>query len=150
MPCLPGNQNEYSDQSPIPFKGHTCIGIVGIKGPVPPGVKESVAICRSPGGVVRIVIGDNLTTAKAIAKECGILTDDGIAIGGPEFPEKSEMELQELIPHIQVHLILVLSMNLVRVYSVDDILKFYKVQPTFHQKILTSSNGILSLYSSMK
>lgn len=97
-----------------------------------------------------MVIGDNLTAAKAIARESGILTEDGIAIEGPEFPERSEMEVQELIPQIQVHLILVLSMNLVRVYSVDDILKFYKVQPIFHQKILTSSNGILSLYSSMK
>ncbi|CAK7347431.1 unnamed protein product [Dovyalis caffra] len=94
--------NEYSDESPIPFKGYTCIGIVGIKDPVRPGVKESVAICRSAGIVVRMVTGDNITTAKAIARECGILTDEGIAIEGPEFREKSEEELQELIPKIQV------------------------------------------------
>ncbi|KAB5526602.1 hypothetical protein DKX38_020449 [Salix brachista] len=94
--------NEYSDESPIPSEGYTCIGIVGIKDPVRPGVKESVAICRSAGIVVRMVTGDNLTTAKAIARECGILTDDGIAIEGPEFREKSEEELQELIPKIQV------------------------------------------------
>ncbi|KAJ6678995.1 CALCIUM-TRANSPORTING ATPASE [Salix purpurea] len=95
--------NEYSDESPIPSEGYTCIGIVGIKDPVRPGVKESVAICRSAGIVVRMVTGDNLTTAKAIARECGILTDDGIAIEGPEFREKSEEELHELIPKIQVH-----------------------------------------------
>lgn len=94
--------NEYSDESPIPSEGYTCIGIVGIKDPVRPGVKESVAICRSAGIVVRMVTGDNLTTAKAIARECGILTDDGIAIEGPAFREKSEEELQELIPKIQV------------------------------------------------
>ncbi|KAJ6321014.1 hypothetical protein OIU78_016248 [Salix suchowensis] len=97
-----GVGNEYSDESPIPSEGYTCIGIVGIKDPVRPGVKESVAICRSAGIVVRMVTGDNLTTAKAIARECGILTDDGIAIEGPEFREKSEEELQELIPKIQV------------------------------------------------
>ncbi|KAL0323000.1 UNVERIFIED_CONTAM: Calcium-transporting ATPase 1 [Sesamum angustifolium] len=46
--------------------------------------------------------GDNINTAKAIARECGILTDDGIAIEGPEFRMKSEEELQELIPKLQV------------------------------------------------
>jgi Ca2+-transporting ATPase len=112
--------NEYSDESPIPSKGYTCIAIVGIKDPVRPGVKESVAICRSAGIVVRMVTGDNLTTAKAIARECGILTDDGIAIEGPAFREKSEEELQELIPKIQVHLIFSLSINLGRVYLVDE------------------------------
>ncbi|XP_050238763.1 calcium-transporting ATPase 1-like [Mercurialis annua] len=94
--------SEFSAESPIPLKGYTCLGIVGIKDPVRPGVKESVAICRSAGIVVRMVTGDNLTTAKAIARECGILTDNGLAIEGPEFREKSEDELLELIPKIQV------------------------------------------------
>ncbi|CAL5385502.1 unnamed protein product [Camellia sinensis] len=92
--------NEFSAESPIPFEGYTCIGIVGIKDPVRPGVKESVAICRSAGINVRMVTGDNINTAKAIARECGILTD-GIAIEGPEFRVKSEEELRELIPKIQ-------------------------------------------------
>ncbi|KAJ7966533.1 Calcium-transporting ATPase [Quillaja saponaria] len=93
---------EFSAESPIPVTGYTCIGIVGIKDPVRPGVKESVAICRSAGIIVRMVTGDNITTAKAIARECGILTDNGIAIEGPEFREKSEEELQEIIPKLQV------------------------------------------------
>ncbi|XXG64810.1 hypothetical protein AAC387_Pa05g2663 [Persea americana] len=77
-------------------------GIVGIKDPVCPGVKESVSICRSAGVTVRMVTGDNINTAKAIARECGILTDRGIAIEGPVFREKSLKELNELIPKIQV------------------------------------------------
>ncbi|PQP93429.1 hypothetical protein Pyn_11128 [Prunus yedoensis var. nudiflora] len=77
--------NEFSAESPIPSSGYTCIGIVGIKDPVRPGVKESVAICRSAGITVRMVTGDNINTAKAIARECGILTDGGLAIEGPEF-----------------------------------------------------------------
>uniref|UniRef100_A0A2P2J9W7 Calcium-transporting ATPase n=2 Tax=Rhizophora mucronata TaxID=61149 RepID=A0A2P2J9W7_RHIMU len=93
---------DFSADSPIPFKGYTCIGIVGIKDPVRPGVKESVAICRSAGIVVRMVTGDNITTAKAIARECGILSDEGIAIEGQDFREKSEEEMGEIIPRIQV------------------------------------------------
>lgn len=91
-----------SAETPIPSSGYTCIGIVGIKDPVRPGVKESVALCRSAGITVRMVTGDNINTAKAIARECGILTDDGIAIEGPDFREKSLEELLILIPKIQV------------------------------------------------
>ncbi|KAJ0683892.1 putative P-type Ca(2+) transporter [Helianthus annuus] len=95
-------ESGFSAETPIPSNGYTCIGIVGIKDPVRPGVKESVALCRSAGITVRMVTGDNITTAKAIARECGILTDDGIAIEGPDFREKSLKELLEIIPKIQV------------------------------------------------
>ncbi|ONK75913.1 uncharacterized protein A4U43_C03F21880 [Asparagus officinalis] len=95
-------ENNFTAEEQIPVKGYTCIGIVGIKDPVRPGVKESVAICRSAGITVRMVTGDNINTAKAIARECGILTDEGVAIEGPEFREKSLEELIELIPKIQV------------------------------------------------
>ncbi|KAK3148063.1 hypothetical protein QOZ80_3BG0290140 [Eleusine coracana subsp. coracana] len=92
----------FSANDQIPMDGYTCIGIVGIKDPVRPGVKESVAICRSAGITVRMVTGDNINTAKAIARECGILTEDGIAIEGPEFRTKTPEEMTELIPKIQV------------------------------------------------
>ncbi|KAG2408535.1 Calcium-transporting ATPase [Vigna angularis] len=95
-------ENGFSDQDPIPATGYTCIGVVGIKDPVRPGVKESVDVCRSAGIMVRMVTGDNINTAKAIARECGILTDDGIAIEGPDFREKTQEELFDLIPKIQV------------------------------------------------
>ena len=95
-------EDGFSDQDPIPATGYTCIGVVGIKDPVRPGVKESVEVCRSAGIMVRMVTGDNINTAKAIARECGILTDDGIAIEGPDFREKTQEELFELIPKIQV------------------------------------------------
>ncbi|KAK7330958.1 hypothetical protein VNO77_25165 [Canavalia gladiata] len=95
-------ENGFSADAPIPVSGYTCIGVVGIKDPVRPGVKESVEVCRSAGIMVRMVTGDNINTAKAIARECGILTDDGIAIEGPDFREKTQEELFELIPKIQV------------------------------------------------
>jgi hypothetical protein len=37
------------------------------------------------GVVVRMVTGDNLNTATAIARECGILTQDGMVLEGPAF-----------------------------------------------------------------
>ena len=91
-----------STQEEIPLQGYTFIGIVGIKDPVRPGVRESVASCRSAGIAVKMVTGDNINTAKAIACECGILTDGGLAIEGAEFREKTPEELLELIPKMQV------------------------------------------------
>ncbi|XP_004288246.1 PREDICTED: calcium-transporting ATPase 2, plasma membrane-type-like isoform 2 [Fragaria vesca subsp. vesca] len=38
---------EFSAEDPIPTSEYTCIGIVGTT--IPPGIKESVAICRSAG-----------------------------------------------------------------------------------------------------
>lgn len=95
-------ENGFEASEDIPSSGYTCIGIVGIKDPVRPGVPESVALCRSAGICVRMVTGDNINTAKAIARECGILTDDGIAIEGPVFREKNLEELHQIIPKIQV------------------------------------------------
>ncbi|KAI5311187.1 hypothetical protein L3X38_000391 [Prunus dulcis] len=43
------------------------------------------------------VTGDNINTAKAIAKECGILTEGGLAIEGPDFRNKSQQEMAEII-----------------------------------------------------
>ena len=39
-------ENDFSPDKQIPVVGYTCIGIVGIKDPIHPGVKESVAVCR--------------------------------------------------------------------------------------------------------
>ncbi|KAG9134833.1 hypothetical protein Leryth_001130 [Lithospermum erythrorhizon] len=86
----------------IPESGYTLITVVGIKDPVRPGVKEAVKTCLAAGIKVRMVTGDNINTAKAIARECGILTADGIAIEGPEFRSKNPNEMRHLIPNIQV------------------------------------------------
>lgn len=43
-----------------------------------------------------------METAKAIAKECGILTAGGVAMTGPDFRALSEREQYEIIPRLQV------------------------------------------------
>ncbi|XP_062180012.1 probable calcium-transporting ATPase 6, plasma membrane-type [Phragmites australis] len=94
--------NEISDDQTIPEDGYTLIALFGIKDPVRPGVRDAVMTCMAAGITVRMVTGDNINTAKAIAKECGILTEDGIAIEGRELHDKSTDELKELLPKIQV------------------------------------------------
>lgn len=86
----------------IPERGYTLIAVVGIKDPVRPGVKEAVETCLAAGITVRMVTGDNINTAKAIAKECGILTEGGLAIEGPKFRTLTTEQLNEIAPRIQV------------------------------------------------
>jgi len=70
--------------------------------PVCAEVPDAVATCQGAGIVVRMVTGDNIHTAKHIARECGILTDEGIALEGPVFRRMPEEELLPLLPKLQV------------------------------------------------
>lgn len=53
---------------------------------------------------VRMVTGDNLQTAKAIAEECGICTEGGIAIEGKTFRAMTIEQQYDVIPSIDVKL----------------------------------------------
>ncbi|XP_002717626.1 plasma membrane calcium-transporting ATPase 4 isoform X1 [Oryctolagus cuniculus] len=81
----------------------TCIAVVGIEDPVRPEVPEAISKCKRAGITVRMVTGDNVNTARAIATKCGILTpgDDFLCLEGKEFNrlirnEKGEVEQEKL------------------------------------------------------
>ena len=76
--------------------------IFGIADPIRPEVPQAIATCQRAGIVVRMVTGDNLATACAIAREAGIMTDDGIAIEGEELRAMTPKELDEVLPKLQV------------------------------------------------
>ncbi|KAL5988709.1 Calcium-transporting ATPase 12, plasma membrane-type [Asimina triloba] len=60
----------------LPENGLTLLGMVGLKDPCRPGVRNAVDACRKAGVDVKMITGDNLYTARAIAAECGILRAD--------------------------------------------------------------------------
>ena len=80
----------------------TFLGVVGIQDPVRPGVPEAVRKAQGAGVTVRMVTGDNMQTARAIATECLIYTEGGIVMEGPEFRRLSEDEMDKVLPHLQV------------------------------------------------
>lgn len=80
----------------------TAMAIVGIKDPVRAEVPDAVKCCQKAGIVVRMVTGDNIHTARHIARECGILTEDGVALEGPEFRKMPIQELLPKLPKLQV------------------------------------------------
>uniref|UniRef100_A0A8C1SNZ1 Calcium-transporting ATPase n=1 Tax=Cyprinus carpio TaxID=7962 RepID=A0A8C1SNZ1_CYPCA len=78
--------------------GLTCICVVGIEDPVRPEVPDAIQKCQQAGITVRMVTGDNINTARAIATKCGILHigDDFLCIEGKEFNRRIRNELGEI------------------------------------------------------
>lgn len=78
-------------------------GIVGIMDPVRDGVPDAVAKCQLAGVKVRMVTGDNIETARAIATDCGILRNEGeIVMEGPDFRKLNDDELLDILPRLAV------------------------------------------------
>lgn len=84
------------------FNEMVFIGVVGIMDPLRPGVIKAVEDCRRAGVFVRMVTGDNILTAKAIATECGIFTPGGIIMEGPRFRKLTPKQMDRIIPRLQV------------------------------------------------
>ena len=87
--------------------GMVLDAIVGVQDPLREGVRNSVEQCRRAGVTVRMVTGDNLNTAKAIALNASILTeeqydDENCAMEGPVFRKLSQEQKLEVIPKLRV------------------------------------------------
>uniref|UniRef100_UPI00398E367E plasma membrane calcium-transporting ATPase 1-like isoform X1 n=1 Tax=Pristiophorus japonicus TaxID=55135 RepID=UPI00398E367E len=90
----------------------TCITVVGIEDPVRPEVPDAIIKCQRAGITVRMVTGDNINTARAIATKCGILHpgEEFLCLEGKEFNrlirnEKGEVEqdrLDKVWPNLRV------------------------------------------------
>eukprot|EP00250_Pteridium_aquilinum_P029824 c40185_g1_i1 orf=407-3571(+) len=86
----------------IPERPLILTAIIGMKDPCRPGVPEAVRQCQAAGVKVRMVTGDNLATAKAIALECNILQSGDIAIEGFTFRDYTDEIRKQEIPNITV------------------------------------------------
>jgi Ca2+-transporting ATPase len=84
------------------FRSMVLLSIVGIQDPLRDGVLEAVQTCQKAGVIVRMVTGDNIVTAKAIAVSCGIFSEGGIAMEGPTFRKLSKVKMDQVIPRLQV------------------------------------------------
>ena len=72
-------------------------GLIGMIDPPREGVKEAVRTCRRAGIKTVMITGDHLQTAKAIAKELGILKRGDLAIDGETLERMSQHELEQNI-----------------------------------------------------
>ena len=77
-------------------------GFVVISDPLSPDVYESIRNCRSAGIEVKMLTGDNIRTARAIANELHMLDDDHIAVEAADIEKLTDEELKETLKKIQV------------------------------------------------
>ncbi|TDH10971.1 hypothetical protein EPR50_G00080960 [Perca flavescens] len=100
---LPGSpEPDWENEADI-MTELTCITVVGIEDPVRPEVPDAIRKCQRAGITVRMVTGDNINTARAIAAKCGIIHpgDDFICLEGKDFNrrirnEKGEIEQERI------------------------------------------------------
>ena len=79
------------------------MGLVGMIDPPRPEAKEAVDLCKRAGIKAVMITGDHIDTARAIAKELGILQEGDIAVTGAQLDEMSEQELLDKIESISVY-----------------------------------------------
>ncbi|XVF66594.1 hypothetical protein PTKIN_Ptkin10aG0049800 [Pterospermum kingtungense] len=103
-------EEEYenlNEQKKIEEDSLTLLGFVGIKDPCRPGVKKAVQDCQYAGVNIKMVTGDNIFTARAIATECGILRpgegmSSGVVVEREEFRNYTQQERMEKVDQIRV------------------------------------------------
>ena len=84
-------------------KDMVFIGLVGMIDPIRPEVKDSITECRAAGIRPIMITGDHINTAKAIARDLGILTDDSQAMMGSDIDAYSDEEFEKVVENICVY-----------------------------------------------
>lgn len=112
-PGISPAEPDWNEEEEV-VKDLTCIGVVGIQDPVRPEVPLNIKLCQQAGITVRMVTGDNVETARAIAVKCGIVEPNFpsyCVMDGKEFnrrvkdsqgKEVDQEKLDRIWPHLRV------------------------------------------------
>ena len=97
IPSLPSKIDSENIEKNLIF-----IGLIGMIDPPREGVKEAVTTCKKAGIKTVMITGDYIITAKAIAKDLGILRGSDLAITGEELDKIPQSILQKNIMNYSV------------------------------------------------
>ncbi|PJA84708.1 MAG: hypothetical protein CO144_00790 [Candidatus Nealsonbacteria bacterium CG_4_9_14_3_um_filter_35_11] len=79
------------------------IGLITLKDPIRPEVKEAMKVCRRAGMRPIIVTGDHKLTAKAVAEELGFKVKEENILEGKDLDKLSDDDFEEILPQIQIY-----------------------------------------------
>lgn len=79
------------------------VGIVSIRDPPEPSVKEAIEKCESAGIKVVMITGDNPITGTAVATELGIFKENDKVLTGDELDKLDDENLIKLIEEVSVY-----------------------------------------------
>lgn len=83
------------------LQGATMLGLMGFIDPPREEARLAITECRSAGIAVKMITGDHVGTALAIARQLA-LADDPKALTGTQIEVMSDEELAEAVPHTAV------------------------------------------------
>lgn len=82
----------------------TLIGFAGMIDPPREEAKQAVAECKKAGIITVMITGDHQLTAKAIAKQLGIITSkEDLVLIGSELAALSEKDFESIVENIRVY-----------------------------------------------
>ncbi len=94
-------EDEGEDQQEL--EKNLCYdGFVVISDPLSPDVYGAIRKCQEAGIEVKMLTGDNIRTARAIANELHMLDEGHIAVEASDIEEMTDEELKEALKKIQV------------------------------------------------
>ncbi|MDP2586351.1 MAG: HAD-IC family P-type ATPase [Candidatus Komeilibacteria bacterium] len=85
------------------FKNLVFVGFAGIKDPLRPGVKETLLKAKQAGIKSVIITGDNIITAREIAKELGLGLGEHNIIEGKELAELDDEQLLRRVGDLEIY-----------------------------------------------
>lgn len=84
-------------------KDYILLGLIAMQDPPREESKDAVAKCKSAGIRPIMITGDHLVTACAIAREIGILDENGRGVEGREIEKLSDEELKDFVTDVSVY-----------------------------------------------
>lgn len=79
------------------------VGLIGIIDPPRPEVKDAVATCKRAGIRVVMITGDHPITARAIARDLGIIDANAEALIGNDLQKMSDSDLREVVGKVSIY-----------------------------------------------
>lgn len=103
MRVLAFGYSESTMEKDVVQENIILIGLVGIRDDVRPEAKEAIAMVQEAGVQVVMITGDRLETAVAIAKDAGLLQNEGDkTLSSTQLNEMSDEEVKAIIPQLRV------------------------------------------------
>ncbi len=95
---------EFDPESPAAAERDLVfLGLVGMIDPPRPEAVRAIDRCHAAGLRTVMITGDHLATARAIARQMGVLTQTGRSLTGVELDRLSDEELAEVAEEVQVY-----------------------------------------------
>lgn len=81
----------------------TFVGFIALKDPLREEARETITVCKQAGIKPILITGDHKLTARAIAEEVGMKTDDKCIMLGEELNSINDEELDKVVKKINIY-----------------------------------------------